>query len=43
MPGMPDTAAMKYVPINASYANPDKSGLSTKVQGSSHTYDIELK
>jgi hypothetical protein len=42
MPGM-EGATQKYVPINAKYGNVENSGLSTKVEGKAHTYDIELK
>jgi hypothetical protein len=33
----------QYVPIPASYKDPDKSGLTYTVTGGSQTYDIELK
>jgi len=33
----------KYVPINASNTKPETSGLTTKVQGKTHTYDVKLK
>ena len=42
MPGMSESAT-KYVAINPNYATPEKSGLSTSVQGESHTYDVDLK
>lgn len=39
VPGMP---MPKYMPIDRKYAQPKTSGLSTKVSGNAHTYDIEL-
>jgi len=44
----PGLAAMpgsdqKYVPINPMYTKPETSGLTTTVDGKTHTYDVPLK
>ena len=43
MPGMSESASVKYVPINPNYASPDKSGLTVKVEGKEFPFDVELK
>lgn len=39
----PPDPSLKYVPLNAKYANPETSGLTTTVTGDKHTHDVELK
>ena len=43
MPNAAENAALKYIPINAKYAKPETSGLSTNVTDDKHTFDVELK
>jgi hypothetical protein len=43
MPGMGMGDPVKYVPIDAKFAKPETSGLSTNVDRSEVTYDVELK
>ena len=42
MPGMGGDT-VKYVPIDAKYAKPETSGLSTNVDRAAFTYDVEVK